>query len=168
MTRHGQDRTGGGVFAALQTIADRIASAATWAAAACLAALLLLVLGEIVVGLLSRVTRAVPSSIGFAWEYSAYLMGAAFMLGTGMTLRAGMHVHACARAWEEQGCSIVVWIPPLAIRDTACELATGEAGGRRPVADFFLRGHFGCAGLGPIGGAAAPIRAAGHRPPRLR
>jgi TRAP-type C4-dicarboxylate transport system permease small subunit len=83
---------GGGVFAALQTVADRIASAATWAAAACLAALLLLVLAEIVLGLLSRVTRVVPGSIGFAWEYSAYLMGAAFMLGTGMTLRAGMHV----------------------------------------------------------------------------
>ncbi len=91
MALRGQDGTSGS-FAALQTVADRIATVATWAAAACLAALLALVLCEIVVGVLSRLSSAFPSSIGFAWEYSAYLMGAAFMLGTGMTLRAGMHV----------------------------------------------------------------------------
>lgn len=87
-TRDGE----GGAFAALQSIVDRIASGATWAAAGCLALLLAMVLGEIVVGVLSRFSSSVPSSIGFAWEYSAYLMGAAFMLGSGLTLRAGMHV----------------------------------------------------------------------------
>lgn len=82
----------GGVVAVLQSIADRIASAATWAAAACLTALLAIVLCEILVGVLSRLSPSFPSSIGFAWEYSAYLMGAAFMLGSGLSLRAGMHV----------------------------------------------------------------------------
>ncbi len=90
---HPSDRNGeGGAFAALQAIADGIAIAATWAAAACLAALLTIVLGEILLGVLSKVSPKFPSSIGFAWEYSAYLMGAAFMLGSGLALRAGMHV----------------------------------------------------------------------------
>lgn len=82
----------GGAFAALQTATDKVATASTWAAAACLVALLALVLCEIAVGVLSRLIPSFPSSIGFAWEYSAYLMGAAFMLGTGLALRAGMHV----------------------------------------------------------------------------
>ena len=89
-TRH--DGREGGAFAALQSVVDRIAVAATWAAAACLASLLLIVLCEILVGILSRLSPSFPSSIGFAWEYSAYLMGAAFMLGSGLALRAGMHV----------------------------------------------------------------------------
>jgi TRAP-type C4-dicarboxylate transport system permease small subunit len=85
-------RREGGAFAALQSVADGIAVAATWAAAACLVLLLALVLCEILVGILSRLSPSFPSSIGFAWEYSAYLMGAAFMLGSGLALRAGMHV----------------------------------------------------------------------------
>jgi len=82
----------GGVFAALQSAADGLSIAATWAAVACLAALLFIVLGEVLLGVLSRLSPAFPSSIGFAWEYSSYLMGAAFMLGAGLALRAGMHV----------------------------------------------------------------------------
>jgi TRAP-type C4-dicarboxylate transport system permease small subunit len=35
---------------------------------------------------------SVPSGIGIAWEYSAYLMGGAFLLGSGMTLRAGQQI----------------------------------------------------------------------------
>ncbi len=80
------------MIVALQTAADNVAVMATWLAAACLTALLALVLAEILLGLLSRLSPAIPGSIGFAWEYSSYLMGAAFMLGTGLTLRAGMHV----------------------------------------------------------------------------
>jgi TRAP-type C4-dicarboxylate transport system permease small subunit len=92
VTRPGDRNGEGGVFAALQSVADGIAAAATWAAAACLAALLAIVLGEILLGVLSKLSPVFPSSIGFAWEYSAYLMGAAFMLGSGLALRAGMHV----------------------------------------------------------------------------
>lgn len=86
--RHGE----GAAFAVLQSVADRIAVAATWAATGCLVVLLAIVLCEIALGVLSRMSSAVPSSIGFAWEYSAYLMGAGFMLGSGLALRAGMHV----------------------------------------------------------------------------
>lgn len=82
----------GGAVAALQSLADQIARAATWAATACLTALLGLVLCEVATGLLSRLSPVFPSSIGFAWEYSSYLLGASFMLGTGLALRAGMHV----------------------------------------------------------------------------
>ena len=85
-------RSGGGAFAALQAAADGLSVAATWAATGCLVALLLIVLSEILVGVLSRLSPVFPSSIGFAWEYSSYLMGAAFMLGSGLALRAGMHV----------------------------------------------------------------------------
>ena len=42
--------------------------------------------------MLGRVFKGLPRDIPIAWEYSAYLMGAAFMLGSGLTLRAGMHV----------------------------------------------------------------------------
>jgi TRAP-type C4-dicarboxylate transport system permease small subunit len=88
-----RDKDGeGGAFAALQSAADAISVASTWAATACLVALLAMVLCEILVGILSRFSPSFPSSIGFAWEYSAYLMGAAFMLGSGLALRAGMHV----------------------------------------------------------------------------
>ncbi len=87
-----QQNEEGGVFVALQSFADAISAAATWAAAACLVALLAMVLCEIAAGLLSTLMPSFPSSIGFAWEYSAYLMGAAFMLGSGLALRAGMHV----------------------------------------------------------------------------
>jgi TRAP-type C4-dicarboxylate transport system permease small subunit len=88
-----RDKEGeGGVFAALQSTADGLSIAATWAAAACLAALLLIVLSEVLLGVLSRLSPIFPSSIGFAWEYSSYLMGGAFMLGAGLALRAGMHV----------------------------------------------------------------------------
>ena len=86
------DSREGGAFAALQSAVDRIAVAATWAAAGCLTLLLVMVLCEILVGILSRLSPSFPSSVGFAWEYSAYLMGAAFMLGSGLALRAGMHV----------------------------------------------------------------------------
>jgi TRAP-type C4-dicarboxylate transport system permease small subunit len=82
----------GGFVVAFQRIADALSLAAAYVAAACLVAMVLLVLAEISVGLLSRVFPAVPSGIRFAWEYSAYLMGSAFMFGGALTLRSGMHV----------------------------------------------------------------------------
>ncbi len=77
---------------AFQRFADRLALLTTYLAAACLFALVSLVIAEVVLGMLGRVFKGLPRDIPVAWEYSAYLMGAAFMLGSGLTLRAGMHV----------------------------------------------------------------------------
>ena len=77
---------------AFQGLADRLALATTYVAAACLFALVLLVMAEVILGMLGRVFSGLPRDIPIAWEYSAYLMGASFMLGSGLTLRAGMHV----------------------------------------------------------------------------
>jgi TRAP-type C4-dicarboxylate transport system permease small subunit len=86
---HGDDV---GPYAAFRRAADAIALAGGYAAALCLAALLALVTAEIVMSLLSKVFRSLPPDIGIAWEYSSYLMGIAFLLGSGLTLRAGMHI----------------------------------------------------------------------------
>jgi TRAP-type mannitol/chloroaromatic compound transport system permease small subunit len=85
-------QTDAGPFAAFRCLADGLALAAGYAAALCLAALLALVTAEILMSLASKVFRGLPPDIGIAWEYSAYLMGIAFLLGSGLTLRAGMHV----------------------------------------------------------------------------
>jgi TRAP-type mannitol/chloroaromatic compound transport system permease small subunit len=77
---------------AFQRFADGLALATTYLAAACLFALTLLVIAEVALGALGRLFNGLPRDIPIAWEYSAYLMGAAFMLGSGLTLRAGMHV----------------------------------------------------------------------------
>ncbi len=71
---------------------DRLALASACVAAACLAALTLLTLAEIATALLSRFIPGWPAHIPIAWEYSAYFMGAAFMFGGALTLRAGMHI----------------------------------------------------------------------------
>ncbi|HEX9859277.1 MAG TPA: TRAP transporter small permease subunit, partial [Paracoccaceae bacterium] len=76
----------------LESIADGLALVAAFMAAACIVALTGLVLAEILVSLLARFITAMPPGIGIAWEYSAYLMGGAFMLGAGMTLRAGQQI----------------------------------------------------------------------------
>ena len=81
-----------GWIAGFQRVVDALALAAAYVAAACLVAMVVLVLSEISVGLLSRVFSAVPSGIRFAWEYSAYLMGAAFLFGGALTLRSGMQI----------------------------------------------------------------------------
>jgi TRAP-type C4-dicarboxylate transport system permease small subunit len=54
--------------------------------AACLFALTLLILVEIA----SR--NLIGRDIRIAWEYSSYLMGAGFMFGAAVTLRAGGHI----------------------------------------------------------------------------
>jgi TRAP-type C4-dicarboxylate transport system permease small subunit len=81
-----------GSLATFRRTADAIALMAAYAAALCLAALVALVTAEILLALLSRVFSFLPPGISIAWEYSSYLMGIAFMLGSGLTLRAGMHV----------------------------------------------------------------------------
>jgi len=61
-------------------------------AALALMALTLLILAEITTRLLSNYIEALPAGVPMAWEYSAYLMGIAFMTGAAMTLRAGSHI----------------------------------------------------------------------------
>lgn len=82
----------GGPIAAFQRLVDVLSLAAGYLAAGCLVAMVLLVLAEISTGLLSRVIPSMPSGIHFAWEYSAYLMGAAFLFGGALTLRSGMQL----------------------------------------------------------------------------
>lgn len=63
-----------------------------WLGALCLAALTLLMLAEVAVRALSDIFPWVPADIPVAWEYSSYLMAAAFTFGAAMTLRAGGHI----------------------------------------------------------------------------
>ena len=63
-----------------------------WLGAGCLVALTGLMLGEVLVRALSEVFPWVPADIPIAWEYSSYLMAAAFTFGAAMTLRAGGHI----------------------------------------------------------------------------
>ena len=81
-----------------------------WLGAACLAALTCLMLGEVLVRALSDIFPWVPADIPVAWEYSSYLMAAAFTFGAAMTLRAGGHIRVtlvlarvtpAARRWME-------------------------------------------------------------------
>ena len=76
----------------LESIADGLSLAAAFLAAACIVTLTGLILAEIVVAFLARFFAGMPAGIGIGWEYSAYLMGGAFMLGSGMTLRAGQQI----------------------------------------------------------------------------
>lgn len=81
-----------GPVAKLQRVIDQISLVSAYAAAGCIGLLTLLTLGQIACGLLSKVIDGFPSDISIGWEYSAYLMGTAFMLGGGLTLRAGMQI----------------------------------------------------------------------------
>ena len=76
----------------LQEMVDKISLLSAYLAAGCLGLLTLLTLGQVACGLLSKVFDGFPSDIAVGWEYSAYLMGTAFMLGGGLTLRAGMQI----------------------------------------------------------------------------
>lgn len=81
-----------GPAATLQRVIDRISLVSAYVAAGCLGLLTLMTLVQVALGLLSKVSPAFPSDIKVGWEYSAYLMGTAFMLGGGLTLRAGMQI----------------------------------------------------------------------------
>lgn len=81
-----------GPLALLEGIADGLSLVAAFLAAACIIALTGLILAEILVAFVARFFPAMPAGIGIGWEYSAYLMGGAFMLGSGMTLRAGQQI----------------------------------------------------------------------------
>lgn len=81
-----------GPLAMLEGIADGLSLVAAFLAAACIVALTGLILAEIFVAFVARFFPSMPAGIGIGWEYSAYLMGGAFMLGSGMTLRAGQQI----------------------------------------------------------------------------
>lgn len=69
----------------LDTI-DGLSMWGAWASAACIASILGLIVAEV----LSR--NLFNISIYFAWEFSAYLMGAAFLMGAAYALRAGAQI----------------------------------------------------------------------------
>ena len=65
---------------------DAISNAAAAAAAACLGAMTLLMLAEVVA------RNVFAQSLTFSWEFSGYLMGAVFFFGAAYTFRTGGHV----------------------------------------------------------------------------
>ena len=69
----------------LDTI-DGLSMWGAWASAACIASILGLIVAEVVSRNLFNI------SIYFAWEFSAYLMGAAFLMGAAYALRAGAQI----------------------------------------------------------------------------
>jgi TRAP-type C4-dicarboxylate transport system permease small subunit len=73
-------------LAALFRGIDALARLGGYLGAACLFGLTLLILAEIA----SR--NVLGRDIRVAWEYSSYLMGAGFMFGAAVTLRAGGHI----------------------------------------------------------------------------
>lgn len=73
-------------------IVDTLSTAAAYAAAGSLVILALLMLAQISVAAVSKVVPTIRGDIPIVWEYGSYLMGATFMLGSAMTLRAGRHI----------------------------------------------------------------------------
>ena len=65
---------------------DELSMWGAWASALCIAAILGLIVAEV----LSR--NFLNVSLYFAWEFSAYLMGAAFLMGAAYALRAGAQI----------------------------------------------------------------------------
>ncbi|SFP03855.1 TRAP-type mannitol/chloroaromatic compound transport system, small permease component [Cohaesibacter marisflavi] len=62
----------------------------------CLVILTFLVFTEVLLAAWTKFFPAMHADIPVAWEYSGYLMGAAFMLGSSLTMRAGGHVRVTA------------------------------------------------------------------------
>jgi len=71
---------------------DRLGRLDLWLGAACLLALAALMLSEVFARSLSNFAGIGPGVVPNAWEYSSYLMAAAFTFGAAMTLRAGGHI----------------------------------------------------------------------------
>ena len=65
---------------------DRLSEWGAWASALCILGILTLIVAEVVA------RNIFNKSIDFAWEFSAFLMGAAFMLGAAYSLRTGSQV----------------------------------------------------------------------------
>lgn len=73
-------------IATLLRLIDALGRLGGYLGAACLFGLTLLILAEIA----SR--NLLNTNIAVAWEYSSYLMGAGFLFGAAVTLRAGGHI----------------------------------------------------------------------------
>ena len=112
MSGHGHNPNAGAppVLRAFLDGVDMLGRLDGWMGAACLVALTCLMLGEVLVRALSDIFPWVPADIPVAWEYSSYLMAAAFTFGAAMTLRAGGHIRVTlvlarigpkARRWLE-------------------------------------------------------------------
>jgi TRAP-type C4-dicarboxylate transport system permease small subunit len=69
---------------------DQIAEWGGWASVACILGILALIVGEV----LAR--NVLNISLEFAWEFSSFLMGAAFMLGAAYSLRSGAQIRVMA------------------------------------------------------------------------
>jgi len=92
---HGQGSPNAGAPPLLRPLLDgidRLSRLDGWLGAGCLVTLTALMLAEVLLRALSNVFPWVPADIPVAWEYSSYLMAAAFTFGAAMTLRAGGHI----------------------------------------------------------------------------
>ncbi|PLW78591.1 TRAP transporter small permease subunit [Cohaesibacter celericrescens] len=85
-----------GIFSIYVRVISALAIGGGILAALCLTILTILVFSEVALATLSKVIPGIPSNIPVAWEYSGYLMGVAFMLGSAITLRAGSHIRVTA------------------------------------------------------------------------
>jgi TRAP-type mannitol/chloroaromatic compound transport system permease small subunit len=74
------------------TIIDTLGRIDGWVGAACLLGLTSLMVSEVIVRTISNVFGIGPGTVPNAWEYSSYLMAAAFTFGAAMTLRGGGHI----------------------------------------------------------------------------
>lgn len=74
------------MIAAFLRYIDRLSTWAAAIAAACLLLMAVLMMGEVIA------RSAFSQSLVFSWEFSGYLMGAAFLFGAAFTLRSGGHV----------------------------------------------------------------------------
>ncbi len=71
---------------------DRLGRLDGWVGAGCLLALTCLMLSEVIARAVSNFLGIGPGTVPNAWEYSSYLMAAAFTFGAAMTLRGGGHI----------------------------------------------------------------------------
>ena len=71
---------------------DRLGRLDGWVGALCLLALTCLMLAEVIARAASNFLGIGPGVVPNAWEYSSYLMAAAFTFGAAMTLRGGGHI----------------------------------------------------------------------------
>jgi TRAP-type C4-dicarboxylate transport system permease small subunit len=85
-------RQPGPVLGAFIRLADAMATLGGRIAMLCLVIITLLMLAQVVVAFLSEFVPGVRGDIPIAWEYGSYLMGATFLLGSAVTLRADRHI----------------------------------------------------------------------------
>jgi TRAP-type C4-dicarboxylate transport system permease small subunit len=69
---------------------DTLADCGAWASVLCILGILALIVGEVVA------RNVFNLSIDFAWEFSSFLMGAAFMLGAAYSMRSGAQIRVMA------------------------------------------------------------------------